>query len=179
MGPYAGVDYNLTVCPLQSQLQHIYHGQLYAMQSRPEPYVRVDFIHPVRDFGFGICCLSDVIIVFPYCYFVPILSSHFFAVISPFLSSSLLSTVQYLCLSQSFCVNFIIILLSLFLFLVHFSFLITSLCHFPSPVFLVFIVLTVVPPLLDRCRSRFGNSSPFLYHLLSWCRLAESLAVLF
>jgi hypothetical protein len=27
MGPYAGVDYNLTFCPLQSQLQHIYHGQ--------------------------------------------------------------------------------------------------------------------------------------------------------
>ncbi len=25
MGPYAGVDYNLTLCPLQSRLQHIYH----------------------------------------------------------------------------------------------------------------------------------------------------------
>ncbi len=23
MGPYAGVDYNLTLCPLQSRLQHI------------------------------------------------------------------------------------------------------------------------------------------------------------
>jgi hypothetical protein len=34
MGPYAGVDYyNLTLCPLQSRLQHIYHGQ---------PYARVD-----------------------------------------------------------------------------------------------------------------------------------------
>jgi hypothetical protein len=32
---YAGVDYNLTLCPLQSRLQHIYHGQ---------PYARVDFI---------------------------------------------------------------------------------------------------------------------------------------
>ena len=31
MGPYAGVDYNLTLC----RLQHIYHGQ---------PYARVDFI---------------------------------------------------------------------------------------------------------------------------------------
>jgi hypothetical protein len=31
MGPYAGFDYNLTVC----QLQHIYHGQ---------PYARIDFI---------------------------------------------------------------------------------------------------------------------------------------
>jgi hypothetical protein len=34
MGPYAGVDYdNLTLCALQSRLQHIYHGQ---------PYTRVD-----------------------------------------------------------------------------------------------------------------------------------------
>jgi hypothetical protein len=33
MGPFAGVDYNLTSCPLQSRLQHIYHGQ---------PYARVD-----------------------------------------------------------------------------------------------------------------------------------------
>jgi hypothetical protein len=33
MGPYAGVDLNLTLCPLQSRLQHIYHGQ---------PYARVD-----------------------------------------------------------------------------------------------------------------------------------------
>jgi hypothetical protein len=32
---YARVDYNLTLCPLQSRLQHIYHGQ---------PYARVDFI---------------------------------------------------------------------------------------------------------------------------------------
>ncbi len=30
MRPYAGVDYNLTLCPLQSRLQHIYHGQTYA-----------------------------------------------------------------------------------------------------------------------------------------------------
>ncbi len=35
MGPYAGVDYNPTLRPLQSQFQHIYHGQ---------PYVRVDFM---------------------------------------------------------------------------------------------------------------------------------------
>jgi hypothetical protein len=27
MGPYAGVDYNLTLCRLQSRLQHMYHGQ--------------------------------------------------------------------------------------------------------------------------------------------------------
>jgi hypothetical protein len=33
MGPYAGVDYNLTLCQLQSRLQDIYHGR---------PYARVD-----------------------------------------------------------------------------------------------------------------------------------------
>ncbi len=35
MGPYAGIDYNHTLCPLQSRLQHIYLGQ---------PYARVDLI---------------------------------------------------------------------------------------------------------------------------------------
>jgi hypothetical protein len=30
MGPYAGVHYKLTVCPLLSRLQYIYHGQPYA-----------------------------------------------------------------------------------------------------------------------------------------------------
>jgi hypothetical protein len=35
IGPYAGVGYNLTLSPLQSRLQHIYHGQ---------PYARVEFI---------------------------------------------------------------------------------------------------------------------------------------
>jgi hypothetical protein len=29
MGPYARVDYLLTLCPLQSRLKHIYHGQPY------------------------------------------------------------------------------------------------------------------------------------------------------
>ncbi len=33
MWPYAGVDYVLTLCPLLSPLQNIYHGQ---------PYARVD-----------------------------------------------------------------------------------------------------------------------------------------
>jgi hypothetical protein len=33
MGPYAGADYSLPLCPLQSRLQHIYHWQ---------PYARVD-----------------------------------------------------------------------------------------------------------------------------------------
>jgi hypothetical protein len=43
MGPYAGVDYNLTVCLLQSRLQHIYHWQPYAIIDH-NPYARVDFI---------------------------------------------------------------------------------------------------------------------------------------
>jgi hypothetical protein len=30
MGPYAGVDFNLTLYQLLSRLQHIYHGQQYA-----------------------------------------------------------------------------------------------------------------------------------------------------
>ncbi len=34
MGPYAGVDYNLTLGPLQIRLQHIYHGKPYARESR-------------------------------------------------------------------------------------------------------------------------------------------------
>jgi hypothetical protein len=33
MGPYAGVDYNLILCPLFRLQKHIYHGQ---------PYARVD-----------------------------------------------------------------------------------------------------------------------------------------
>ncbi len=30
MEPYTGFDYNLILCPLQSRLQYIYHGQPYA-----------------------------------------------------------------------------------------------------------------------------------------------------
>jgi hypothetical protein len=45
MGPYARVDCNLTLCPLQSRLQHNYHGYWATLwQSRPQPYARVDFI---------------------------------------------------------------------------------------------------------------------------------------
>jgi hypothetical protein len=39
----AGVDYNLTLCSLQSRLQHIYHGQPYARVDL-NPMPRVDFI---------------------------------------------------------------------------------------------------------------------------------------
>jgi hypothetical protein len=53
MGPYARVDYNLTLCSLQSRLQHVYHGQ---------PYARVDLspmpestLSPIQvGFGLGI-----------------------------------------------------------------------------------------------------------------------------
>jgi hypothetical protein len=55
MGPFAGADYNLILCPPQSPLQHIHHGQ---------PYARVDLksltlyqsrlYPPVRDFGFSL-----------------------------------------------------------------------------------------------------------------------------
>ncbi len=38
MGPYAGADYNLTLCPLQSWLQHIYHEQPHArVEIKPMP----------------------------------------------------------------------------------------------------------------------------------------------
>ncbi len=46
MGPYAWVDYNLTLCPLQSRLQHIYHGRATLCQSRLYP--------PGRDFRFSL-----------------------------------------------------------------------------------------------------------------------------
>jgi hypothetical protein len=45
MGPYAGVDYNLTFCRRQSRLQHIYHRQ---------PYARVDFIPQSGDLAYGV-----------------------------------------------------------------------------------------------------------------------------
>ncbi len=41
---YAGVDYKLTLCRLQSRLQDIYHGQ---------PYARVDFIPQSRTNNFA------------------------------------------------------------------------------------------------------------------------------
>jgi hypothetical protein len=52
MGPFVGVDYNVTLCPLQSRLQHIYH-----VHGQPTPYARVDLarvdLSPVRDLGFA------------------------------------------------------------------------------------------------------------------------------
>ncbi len=40
-GPYAGVDYNLALCPLQSRLQHIYLGS-------GQPYARVN-VNPMPE----------------------------------------------------------------------------------------------------------------------------------
>jgi hypothetical protein len=44
MGPYAGVDYNLTLCPLQSRLQLIYHGQPMPESTLTLCQSQVDFI---------------------------------------------------------------------------------------------------------------------------------------
>jgi hypothetical protein len=37
MGPYAGVDYNLTLCALQSRLQHIYQATHARVDLNPMP----------------------------------------------------------------------------------------------------------------------------------------------
>jgi hypothetical protein len=69
MGPYAGVDFNFTLSPLTSRLQHIYHGQLYArVDLNPTPESTLTLyqsrLYPqVRDFVFGLClseCKVDV-----------------------------------------------------------------------------------------------------------------------
>jgi hypothetical protein len=65
MGPYAGVGYNLTVCPLQSRLQHIYHGQPYArVDLNPMPESTLTLCQrrlypPVRNFDFGFSLLGE------------------------------------------------------------------------------------------------------------------------
>ncbi len=52
-GPYAGVDSYLTLCPLHSQLQHIYHGQ---------PYARVN-LNPMPESTLSPC--SQVLWIWP------------------------------------------------------------------------------------------------------------------
>jgi hypothetical protein len=60
LSPYAGVDYNLTLCQLQSRLQHIYHGQPFArvdLNPIPESTFTLylsQLYPPVRDFEFGL-----------------------------------------------------------------------------------------------------------------------------
>ncbi len=42
MGPSAGVAYNLSLCPLQGRLQHIYNGQPYArVDLKPMPELKL------------------------------------------------------------------------------------------------------------------------------------------
>ncbi len=60
MGPYAGVDYNPTLCSLQSRLQHIYHGQpnpwvdLNPMPVATLPNARVD-LNPMPESTLTLC----------------------------------------------------------------------------------------------------------------------------
>ncbi len=62
MGPYAGVDYNIALCPLQSRLQHIYHGQPYAgVDLNPVPESTT--VYPaVRDLAIGLSLSAHKII---------------------------------------------------------------------------------------------------------------------
>jgi hypothetical protein len=73
IGPYAGVDYNLTLCPLQSsRSQHIYRGQPYMpkstltlRQSRLYPPVRDRILHQYRavakrEKGIGLSHTSEI-----------------------------------------------------------------------------------------------------------------------
>jgi hypothetical protein len=46
--------YNFTLCPLQSRLQHSYHGQTYATESTLT-LCQSRLYPPVRDFWFGLC----------------------------------------------------------------------------------------------------------------------------
>jgi hypothetical protein len=63
MGPYAGVDFNLTLWPLQSRLQHNFYGQPYARVDL-NPICQSRLYPPDRDFGFGIR-LSYLSFTFP------------------------------------------------------------------------------------------------------------------
>ncbi len=54
MGPYAGVDYNLKLFPLQSRFQHNNYGQRY-MPEATLTLCQSRLYPPVRDFKFGLC----------------------------------------------------------------------------------------------------------------------------
>ncbi len=56
-GTLCRVDYNITLCPLQSRLQHIYHGQ-------GQPYAKVD-LNPMPEstlspFGSGLSIQDSI-----------------------------------------------------------------------------------------------------------------------
>ena len=56
MGPYAGVDYNLTLCPLQSRLlQHMYHRQPYTIGDlNPMPELTLSLRQGLRNLASGL-----------------------------------------------------------------------------------------------------------------------------
>ncbi len=54
---YAGVEYNLTLCPLRSREQNIYRGQPYARVDL-NPICQSQHCLPVRDFGFSLWSLD-------------------------------------------------------------------------------------------------------------------------
>jgi hypothetical protein len=58
MGPSAGVEYNLTLCPLQSRPQHICYGHL--MPESTLTLCQSRLYPPVRDFVFDLCTLYSV-----------------------------------------------------------------------------------------------------------------------
>ncbi len=51
IGPYVGVDYNLTLCPLHSRLQHIYRSS--PMTESTLTLCQSRLYSPVRNFAFG------------------------------------------------------------------------------------------------------------------------------
>jgi hypothetical protein len=56
MGPYAGVDYNLTLCPIHSRV-----GANTFTMGNPMPESTLTLCQsrlycPVRDYEFGLCC---------------------------------------------------------------------------------------------------------------------------
>jgi hypothetical protein len=58
LGPYAGADYNLNLCPLQSWIQHFTMGD---PMSESTIILRQSRLYPLdRDLGFGLCMLCGI-----------------------------------------------------------------------------------------------------------------------
>jgi hypothetical protein len=75
MGSYARVDYNLTLCPLQSRLQHIYHGQPYAtVDLNPMPE---STLFPSQGLWIWPLDILDILIVFHKIFAIIISESRF------------------------------------------------------------------------------------------------------
>ncbi len=60
---YAGVDHKLTLCPLQSLLQHVYHCQPYA-RGDLNLYARVDFIPQSETLDLASGIIAEAITVY-------------------------------------------------------------------------------------------------------------------